>query len=243
MRISRLFIDTPLQTGDTISLEDEALNYIARVLRLKSGTTITVFNGQGGEYSAQLESVSKRSANLIIGEYNDRDCESPLNLTLIQGISRGERMDYTLQKATELGITQIVPVFTQRSTVSLDGDRLEKRQQHWQGVVRSACEQSGRNHVPVVEAAVDLSEYLQRDVTGTRFLLDPLATNSLNSMSTPGDNTFLLIGPEGGLNDQERTLAHAQGYIGIQLGPRVLRTETAAVACIASMQVLWGDLG
>ena len=242
MRISRLFLDSILQTGDTISLEGEPLNYVARVLRLKPGAHLTVFNGQGGEYSAQLESVSKRSASLIIGEYNDRDCESPLNLTLIQGISRGERMDYTLQKATELGVTRIVPVFTQRSTVSLDGERLEKRQQHWQGVVSSACEQSGRNHVPAVETAVDLSEYLQQDVTGTKLLLDPLATDSLNAMSAPDDNTYLLIGPEGGLNDQERALAHAQGYMGIQLGPRVLRTETAAVACIASMQVLWGDL-
>lgn len=242
MRISRLFLDTPLQTGDSISLEGDVLNYVARVLRLKPGTAITVFNGQGGEYSAQLESVSKRSASLVIGEHNDRDCESPLNLTLVQGISRGERMDYTLQKATELGVTHIVPVFTQRSTVSLAGERLEKRQQHWQGVVRSACEQSGRNHVPAVDAAVELSDYLQRDIAGTKLLLDPLATNGLNSISAPANNTYLLIGPEGGLNDQERAQAHAQGYTGVQLGPRVLRTETAAVACIASMQVLWGDL-
>jgi 16S rRNA (uracil1498-N3)-methyltransferase len=242
MRISRLFLDSPLQTGDTVSLEAERLNYVARVLRLKPGVQLTVFNGQGGEYSAQLESVSKRNASLIIGAFNNRDCESPLSLTLVQGISRGERMDYTIQKATELGITRIVPVFTQRSMVSLDGERLEKRQQHWQGVVRSACEQCGRNRLPAIETALALPEYLEQDVTGTKLLLDPLANDSLHVMSAPGNNTHLLIGPEGGLDDQEHASARAQGYTGIRLGPRVLRTETAAVACIAAMQALWGDL-
>jgi 16S rRNA (uracil1498-N3)-methyltransferase len=242
MRISRLFLDSPLQTGDTVSLQGEQVNYIARVLRLKPDVELTVFNGQGGEYSARLESVSKRSASLTIGAFSDRDCESPLNLTLIQGVSRGERMDYTLQKATELGITHIVPVFTQRSMVSLDGERLEKRQQHWQGVVRSACEQCGRNRVPVIETALPLSEYLGQNVIGTKLLLDPLANDSLHAMSAPDNNTLLLIGPEGGLDDQERALARAQGYTGIRLGPRVLRTETAAVASIAAIQALWGDM-
>jgi 16S rRNA (uracil1498-N3)-methyltransferase len=242
MRISRLFLDTPLHTGNIVSLQGEHLNYVARVLRLKPGVHLTVFNGRGGEYSAQLESVSKRSADLLIGEFNERDCESPLELTLVQGVSRGERMDYTIQKATELGITRIIPVFTQRSMVSLDGERLEKRQQHWRGVVRSACEQCGRNRVPVIETAMDLPEYLEQDVAGTRLLLDPLANNSLHAMSAPDNSMHLLIGPEGGLDDQERKLARAQGYTGIRLGPRVLRTETAAVACIAAMQALWGDL-
>ena len=242
MRISRLFLDTPLQTGNTVSLEDEQFNYVARVLRLKKGTQLTVFNGQGGEYPAQLESVGKRSAELIIGEFNDRDCESPLKLTLIQGISRGERMDYTLQKATELGITHIIPVFTQRSMVSLDAERLQKRQQHWQGVVRSACEQCGRNIVPTVGDALNLSEYLNQEIVGTKLLLAPLAENSLQSITKPDDSTHLLIGPEGGLNDDEQTLAINKGYKGIRLGPRVLRTETAAVSCISAMQILWGDL-
>lgn len=242
MRISRLFLATPLQTGDTVSLEGDQLNYVARVLRLKAGTALTVFNGQGGEYSAQLESVSKRDAQLTIGAFSERSCESPLDLTLVQGISRGERMDYTLQKATELGITRIVPVFTQRSSVSLEGERLEKRQQHWQGVVRSACEQSGRNYVPAVETALNLTDYLQQEVSGTKLLLDPLATDSLHGITAPRQRTHLLIGPEGGLDAQERALAHARGYTGIRLGPRVLRTETAAVACIAAMQTLWGDL-
>jgi 16S rRNA (uracil1498-N3)-methyltransferase len=242
MRISRLFLDTPLHTDNTVSLQGEQLNYVARVLRLKPGAHLTVFNGQGGEYSAQLESVSKRSADLIIGEFNDRDCESPLDLTLVQGVSRGERMDYTIQKATELGVTRIIPVFTQRSMVSLDGERLEKRQHHWQGVVRSACEQCGRNRLPIIESAMALPEYLEQDVAGTKLLLDPRANDSLHAMSAPGGCTYLLIGPEGGLDDQERVLARSRGYTGIRLGPRVLRTETAAVACIAAMQTLWGDL-
>lgn len=242
MRISRLFIDSPLQSGDTVSLQGEPLNYVARVLRLRAGTMLTVFNGHGGEYSAQLESVSKRSAQLLIGDFTARDCESPLKLTLVQGISRGERMDYTLQKATELGVTRIIPVFTQRSTVSLEGERLEKRQQHWQGVVRSACEQCGRNSVPVVETARLLTEYLQQPPCGTRLLLDPQAEDSLHTIPVPDDNINLLIGPEGGLDEQERTLAIAQDYSGIRLGPRVLRTETAALAGIAAIQTLWGDM-
>lgn len=242
MRISRLFLDTQLKTGSTVSLHGEPLNYVARVLRLKPGTRLTVFNGQGGEYSAQLESVTKRCASLIIGEFNNHDCESPLELTLIQGVSRGERMDYTLQKATELGVTHIIPVFTQRTMVSLKGERLEKRQQHWQGVVRSACEQCGRNRVPVIKTALDLTEYLQQKIVGTKLLLDPLAESSLQSISTPDSRTHLLIGPEGGLDDNERELALSKGYLGIRLGPRVLRTETAAVTCIAAMQALWGDL-
>lgn len=242
MRISRLFLDTPLQTGDTVSLEGERLNYVARVLRLKPGVALSVFNGHGGEYSAQLQTVSKRGANLLIGAFTDHDCESPLNMTLVQGISRGERMDYAIQKATELGIARIIPVFSQRSMVSLDGERLEKRQQHWQGVIRSACEQCGRNRVPVLETALDLPEYLEQDVTATKLLLDPLARDSLHAMSAPTNNICLLIGPEGGLDTHERQLAHSHGYSSIRLGPRVLRTETAAVACIAAMQALWGDL-
>ena len=242
MRISRLFLDIPLNPGSTVSLQGEALHYVARVLRLKPGTELTVFNGQGGEYSAQLESVTKRNAELSIGEFNERDCESPLELTLIQGISRGERMDYTLQKATELGIKQIIPVFTQRCTVSLEGERLEKRQQHWQGVVRSACEQCGRNRVPEIKTALDLTKYLESEITGTKLLLDPLADNSLQSISAPNSHTLLLIGPEGGLDENERELAQNKDFQGIRLGPRVLRTETAAVTCIAAMQALWGDL-
>lgn len=242
MRISRLFIDNTLKSGDTISLEGEPFNYMARVLRLKPGAELTVFNGQGGEYAAQLASVSKRRAELIVGAFNNRDRESPLDLSLVQGISRGERMDYTIQKATELGISRIVPVFTQRSMVSLEGARLAKRLQHWQGIVHSACEQCGRNHVPVVEAALSLPEYLEQENVGNKLLLDPLAETGLTTLPPPGGRTHLLIGPEGGLGDQERVLAHANGYMGIRLGPRVLRTETAAVACIAALQTLWGDL-
>ena len=175
MRISRLFIDSTLKSGDTISLEGEPFNYVARVLRLKPGAELSVFNGQGGEYSAQLVSVSKRSAELIVGAFDALDRESPLDLTLVQGISRGERMDYTIQKATELGISRIVPVFTQRSMVTLTGERMEKRLHHWQGVVRSACERCGRNHVHVVEAHLPLPDYLERENVCNKLLLNPSA--------------------------------------------------------------------
>jgi len=241
MRISRLFLDTPLAEQKTLNLEGERLNYLANVLRLKVGTALTIFNGQGGEYAATISEINKRSANIEIGQFSETNLESPLNITLAQGISRGERMDFTLQKATELGVNRIIPLFTERCTVNLKAERLKKRLQHWQGVVQSACEQSGRNQIPFIESAQDFATFLEQKTDQYQILLDPVSSQTLNSISTAPSSITILIGPEGGFSNKEREQAYAKNYQGIQLGPRILRTETAAIATISAIQALWGD--
>jgi len=241
MRVSRLFLDTVLTQGQTVSIDGERLNYIANVLRLKTGATVSVFNGKGGEYDANIVSISKRSAELEIGDFSNKDIESSLSIVLAQGISRGERMDFTLQKATELAVSRIIPLFSERCTVNLKGERLDKRVRHWQGTVRSACEQSGRNLVPNIDKPIPLTEFLNRDTGPCKILLDPESTQSLASISSTPSAITILIGPEGGFSDNERRLAYAKNYQGVQLGPRILRTETAALAAISAIQTLWGD--
>jgi len=242
MRISRLFIDTPLKTGSPVELNADQLNYVLRVLRLKPGNTVVLFNGQGGEYTGTIRELHKRNGVIDIETFSDIDNESPLNMTLVQCISRGERMDLTLQKATELGVQRIVPVFSEHCTVNLEGKRLEKRHAHWLGVIRSACEQSGRNMVPVLEPATSLDEYLQPVQDNLCLLLDPLADISLRELATPASPVHLLVGPEGGFSQHERQRAYDCGYQGVQLGPRILRTETAAITAMSAIQLLWGDL-
>jgi len=241
MRLSRLYIDKPLQAGQSVKLDGEELNYVSRVLRLKPGNAVTLFNGQGGEYSGTISELHKRQCIIDIDAFSDIDTESTLNITLVQCISRGERMDITLQKATELGIQRIQPVFSKHCTVVLEGKRLEKRHNHWQGVIRSACEQSGRNILPLLEPAIALNDYLATTTNNTCLLLDPLAKTSLKDLPVPDSDIQLLVGPEGGFSEQERQSAYDNGYQGVQLGPRVLRTETAAIAAMAAIQVLWGD--
>jgi len=242
MRISRLYIDAPLAEQKIISLRGERLNYISNVLRLKINTPLTIFNGQGGEYQATISSLGKREAELTLGEFSDNNLESALPIILAQGISRGERMDFTLQKATELGVTGIIPLFSERCSVTLKADRLEKRMRHWQGIVRSACEQCGRNQIPEIEKAQHFDDFLKNGPSYHCLLLDPESKTSLASMPSIPDAVTLLIGPEGGFSEKERALAYANNFQGIQLGPRILRTETAAISAISAIQVLWGDL-
>ncbi|MGD8999985.1 MAG: 16S rRNA (uracil(1498)-N(3))-methyltransferase [Granulosicoccaceae bacterium] len=241
MRISRLFIDAPLKTGQEVLLDKEQLNYVSRVLRLKPGMQVTVFNGQGGEYSGTITQLHKRSGAIEIAAFHDVDIESPLNITLVQGISRGERMDYTLQKATELGVTRIAPVFCGRTVVSLKGERLDSRLHHWRGVIRSACEQSGRNRLPQLLVPCSLEVWLANDDAEQRLLLHPGSDRSLRD-NAQAVTTSLLIGPEGGLTEAEREHAMRSGYMVCRLGPRILRTETAALAALACLQLMRGDL-
>jgi len=244
MRISRLYLDTLLTANQNITIKGEPLNYLANVLRLKAGATLSLFNGQGGEFTATIIELSKREATLSLGDFQNNDNESSLEINLIQGISRGERMDFTLQKATELGVNRIIPIFTERCTVNLKGERLEKRLKHWQGTVRSACEQCGRNSLPTIEPAQDFNSLIPTSYPQDEhhyLLLDPESNHSLTSILQPSSVT-LLIGPEGGFSERERELAYANHYQGIQIGPRILRTETAAITAISAAQVLWGDL-
>ena len=243
MRISRLYIDSPLKSGSQVNLDPEQLNYVSRVLRLKTGFELTVFNGEGGEYSATVSELHKKAGTLVIGEFRDINNESPLNITLVQGISRGERMDYTLQKAVELGVTRIVPVFAERTVVNLKDERLASRMLHWQGIIRSACEQSGRNILPVLADAMPISEWLETDQSDCKLMLHAHATNSFREAPCSQGSISLLIGPEGGLSEDEQQKAMNSGFTGVRLGPRILRTETAGIAALACLQVMHGDAG
>ena len=241
MRIPRIFHPNPLQANSTIKLDDNAARHVSRVLRLGPGAEIRLFDGQGGEYAAVLHEVGKREVSVSIAEHLAVEVESPLKITLAQGISKGERMDYTIQKAVELGVHRIVPLDTERSVVKLKGERRERKLEHWQGVIISACEQCGRNTLPELLPMQSLSSWLENGLNGTGLVLDHRAANSVNSVESSGELT-LLIGPEGGLSEAERGLAIDTGYQGLRLGPRVLRTETAALVALSALQARWGDL-
>lgn len=242
MRIPRIYHPEPLFAHSQVALDDNAARHVARVLRLGPGAELTLFDGNGGEYSATIYEQNKRQVIAKLGDLRKVDLESPLKITLAQGISRGDRMDYTIQKAVELGVSCIVPLSTERSVVNLKGERLEKKLAHWQGVIISACEQCGRNTLPELLPQRTLNEWLASKPAGQGLLLDHRAEASLGSLKI-SDELTLLIGPEGGLSGQERQHAIDSGYQGIRLGPRVLRTETAALTALAGLQSRWGDLG
>lgn len=236
----RLFapLDPPL--GAEIRLSDRAAHHLA-VLRLSCGDAVTLFNGQGGEFAAELTRMSSKHAHARVLSKLTLERESPLSVSLAQCVSSGDRMDITLQKSTELGVSRIVPIVSERSVVRLSGDRAEKRLAHWRSVVIAACEQCGRNRIPELGGIAVFADYLERGRDGgLRLLLAPDATQSLKQLAPPRDVT-LLVGPEGGLTAREREDAERAGFLPIRFGPRILRTETAPLAAIAAMQTLWGD--
>ena len=241
MRIPRIFHADVLSEEQIITLERSTAHYLTKVLRLQAGAELTVFNGQGYEFSGRLETKEKEVSVYIKGR-RYIDCESPLHITLIQGISKGERMDITIQKAVELGVTRIIPVTTQRTVVHLKGDRLEKRMKHWQGIIHSACEQCGRNTLPQLATITPLSSLLDTPIGSLKLLLSPYAKTSLSSLKPENKSIALLIGPEGGLQDNEINQALSKGFTAVRMGPRIMRTETAAIASLAVIQALWGDL-
>jgi 16S rRNA (uracil1498-N3)-methyltransferase len=238
---TRLYCDLPFSPGAEIVLPEAAARHAVTVLRLQAGDALTLFNGAGGEYSASLVAVNKREARARLIEFRAAECESPLRVTLALGISAGERMDYSLQKATELGVSAIQPLATERSLVKLAGERADKRLQHWQHVVIAACEQCGRNRVPAVAPVQKLFAYLAAvDRSERLLLLSPGAATPLKRVA-PAASVVLLIGAEGGLAPAEYQAAEASGFEPVNLGPRILRTETAPVAALAVLQALWGD--
>jgi 16S rRNA (uracil1498-N3)-methyltransferase len=214
-----------------------------RVLRIRSGELLTLFNGSGGEYSAELTMLERRQTLVRILRHHHHEVESPLRLTLIQGISKGERMDFTIQKAVELGVDRIIPVFTRRSVVQLDSDRLAKRLEHWRGIIISACEQCGRNRLPALLPARPLHESWCDTATAIQLVLNPKGAATLTHIKPGTPRITLLVGPEGGLTDEEISQAECQGFQSLRLGPRILRTETAGVAVLSALQVIAGDLG
>jgi 16S rRNA (uracil1498-N3)-methyltransferase len=243
MRLNRIFCDGPLASGAELALPAAGAYHVARVLRMREGAPLSVFDGSGQEFRAEIARVRGDEVAIKLGEPLSGTTESPLKITLIQGVSRSERMDWTLQKATELGVAAIAPVLTARSVVRLDEQQAQKKQTHWRGIVIASCEQCGRSKIPSVAAPVSLKDYFATaQKTGLRLVLSPSAPGSLAGLTSLPNKVELLIGPEGGLDDEELQAAQKAGFTAVRLGPRVLRTETAAVVALTVLQALWGDL-
>jgi 16S rRNA (uracil1498-N3)-methyltransferase len=241
MRISRLYINQALKSEQEIVLAKDAAHYLINVLRLRVGAELVLFNGEGGEYTARLIVADKKAAKLKLLESQDIERESSLELTLVQAISRPEHMNYTIQKAVELGVTRIVPLITKRSP-PIDKTKINKREQHWQKIIISACEQCGRNRLPILDQVQTFSEYLaDKNQLEHSIVLAPKANHRISTLKID-KKINVLIGAEGGLTEEEIQQAIQAGYLDVSLGSRILRTETAAIAMLALCQGFWGDL-
>lgn len=244
----RFYYTEDIIVGHSIELPIDIGHHATRVLRLRSGDRITLFNNKGGEFLAQITHISKSKTTALINEYHAIERESPLMIELVQAICINEKMDWIIQKTVELGVTHIFPVTTHRSIVRLTSERAIKRLQHWQKIAISACEQSGRNHLPQISPLMSLSDWSNqknRNKTSQNlgFMLSTTAEKSLTHFPKPSSDTVLtlLVGPEGGLTQEEENAILHTGFIPLRLGKRILRTESAALATIAAMQALWGD--
>ncbi len=240
MRIPRIYLNVALAIDDEIELDKDSHHRITQVLRLRLDDQVIIFNGNGGEYSARLCNIARRASRVHIEAFVDTDRESPLRIHLLQGLCKGERMDFALQKTTELGVASITPTITSRSTVQLDAQRIKKKHRHWGKVIISACEQSGRTLIPELRPTTELSDALQQHSCGV--VLHPTAGQPIHTLEEISIELGLLAGPEGGLSLEEFELAREHGFAPIRIGPRILRTETAGIASIACLQMMWGDL-
>ncbi len=241
MRISRIHTDQALAPDSELLIEQRAGHYLARVLKLRAGDSLVLFNGDGFDYAAELLAIKRDEVSVRVNARLPAAAESPLSLTLVQAVGKGDRMDYSLQKATELGVTRVQPVFSARTEVRLTGPRLEKRMAHWRGVLVAACEQSGRATLPELAPALGLEEWLALPSSEVRFVLDPRAEHDLAAAEEPAAGAAVVIGPEGGFTEQEMQQLALAGVRAVRLGPRVLRTETAGPAAITVLQALFGD--
>ncbi len=246
MRDIRIFVpDLQAQSDDgTVALPEQASAHVSRVLRMRTGDALTVFDGRGGEYAAEIATIAKKEVTLRLGAHSPTERESPLAVTLIQGLARGDKMDYIIQKATELGVARIIPVATARGIVQLDDERSDRKWQHWRAVAAAACEQCGRNRLPEIAPPCSLEQLWQsHTLPSLRLLLSPHARTGIASALIPRPTELaVLIGPEGGLDPEEESRAVAVGFRQTTLGPRVLRTETAGLAVLTAVQSLAGDL-
>jgi len=240
MRISRLYTTDILNTGQKIELKEDNAHYVRTVLRLKKDQSIMLFNGLGGEFLSVINEVSRKRVAVSIVEAVDRTVESPLHVTLGLGISRGDRMDWAVQKAVELGVNRITPLITERCVVKFKADKKQQRLQHWKNIAQHATEQSGRTLLPELNDIADIENWTQEQ-QGLKVFLDPYAEQTLADLSPVDLRVTLLSGPEGGFSDQERELAVTAGFNPVRLGRRVLRTETASLAALSAVQMLWGD--
>ena len=246
MRALRSYVDAPLAPGARVRLPEAASLHLLRVLRIAVGDEVALFNGDGNDYRSVLRGSAGRVAEFEVLAAQPVGNESPLRLELAQGIARGDKMDLILQKATELGVVAVHPLFTERTEVRLDGERSDKRQQHWRGVIAAACAQSGRARLPRLSPPQPLREFLAAPAAadGLRLVLDPHEGVGLQALpATAGMPVLLLVGPEGGLGERDRQALAPCGFRGLKLGPRILRTETAGLAALAALQSRFGDMG
>jgi 16S rRNA (uracil1498-N3)-methyltransferase len=242
MRLTRCYVPGPLAAGETRQLPQDVAAHVARVLRARAGQLLTLFDGRGGEYDATIVQIDRRGVQVRIELHRAIERESPLPVTLLQALARGERMDFIVQKATELGVAAIVAMGGDRSVVRLDAEGLARRCEHWRAVAISACEQCGRNRVPTISHAADLASACgEVDATSVRLLLAPDADQTLIAVTRQAARIALAVGPEGGFSDEELSLAQQQGFTFCRLGPRVLRAETAPLAALAAIQAVAGD--
>jgi 16S rRNA (uracil1498-N3)-methyltransferase len=242
MRIPRLYVPEAGKSGDIITVTGQAAHHVAQVLRLRPGAVIRLFNGTGPEWEAVLLEGKRTGVRLEIGNAVTPVDEPALSITLAQGVARNDRMDFILQKSVELGISRAQPIWMQRCQSRVRGERLEKRLQHWQGIIISACEQCGRSTLPALSDPVDYPAWIsEQDEASTRLMLQPDSRQTLHDLDPPEGDIIILVGPEGGLNPEEQRLASLARFTGIRLGQRILRTETAALSALAGMHALWGD--
>lgn len=244
MSAHRLFVQQDLIPGQRIRIAGERAHYVGKVLRCRPGEQLQLFNGSGGEFTAHIDVISKSAVELVVGDALERNVESPLGVRLIQGVSRGDRMDTVVQKATELGVRRLSPLLAEFSVVRLDAERSDKKQRHWAAISQSACEQCGRNRPPQIDLPCRFDELLAETpaADAARLILLPGATASLAGLNIAPRDVELLIGPEGGFSSTEQERALAAGFRPVAVGPRVLRTETAAISVLTLIQAMWGDL-
>jgi 16S rRNA (uracil1498-N3)-methyltransferase len=239
--LTRVYVEAALTAGGRVDLPPDTAAHLVRVLRARAGDELILFNGDGREFNGAIEAVRGSRVAASVGDGRPMDRESPLSITLVQCIPRGDRMDFIVQKATELGVARIVPVLSQRSVVRLDKSQAESKANHWRAVAVSACEQCGRNRLPGIISPQGYREFLRTAPGGMRVLLSPGGGVTLKDLARPDGAVTVLIGPEGGLTDEEEQAAVAAGFTAVRLGPRVLRTETAAIAALALLQREFGD--
>lgn len=240
MRISRLYIPDKLNVGQQIDLKDEGAHYLRTVLRLKKDHLVTLFNGLGGEYQCTIEEVSRNRVSIIINQLIDRNVESPLRISLGLGISRRDRMDWAIQKAVELGVNEITPIMTERCVCKFKKDKKLQRLQHWKNIVQHATEQCSRTILPELKQIENFQDWLLQQ-KGLSIFLDPYAEKTLTELTPEDMHVTILSGTEGGFTPQEKELAIAANFIPVRLGSRILRTETASLAALSAVQMLWGD--
>lgn len=243
MRVPRIYQPQPLAINQQLNLDEDGAAHIGKVLRMGNGEHISLFNGDGNDYLAEIVDAGKKHVTVKLLSCEANLSESPLNLHLGQVISRGDRMEFTIQKSVELGVNTITPLFSDRCGVKLNGERLEKKIQQWQKIVVSACEQSGRSQVPVVRPAMDLHDWCSEPTLALKLNLHPRAAHGINGLDLAHTRVRLLIGPEGGLSAEEIAMTETYQFTDVLLGPRVLRTETASLTAITALQLRFGDLG